>query len=630
MFKRRLKRFLILMLLSQSCQLFGQSLLQKHKSEVTQLRYQLGLEFIEDRDYEGALAQFRNILKTNSRHIESLRRIAEIHTKQRHFIDAILGYKNILQINPSDMSARNNLAQVYAWTGDLDAAEEEYKKVLTYDSTNVNARVGLYETYTYRKDYPRAIQAFEELVKRYPDNGNVLSHLAETYAWSGNYPSAIDIYRKLLKMDPRNREIRLRMAEVLSWQGNMEAAIKQYKMVVAKAPDLFEAYRGLAQAYAWNNNFQASLTAYQKTLELNPDDVEAMLGLADLYYRNGDYAACEGYLRQVLVIDPKNHQALASLGTLHSKGFYWIKKVVSHLELWSFIVIALLIFRYFKKYKRVFRHARKPLRLLVTSIPYVMLISVTGLVATSFLGPSLGWKMDIIFESSQILIVGILGVSFFAFLWILRFGTPVRSDTVLAIGAHPDDLEFGCGGTLLKFREEGARVIGLVLSRGTRGSIKGKQANRKAEAQKGASVLHLSELLVKDFPDTNFSQKKGEIREIIEDLVRKYNPNIILTHNPKDKHQDHLAVYQATKEAIRGPQTVLCYENPNTPSDFKPDYFVDISHYLMDKVQALKEHKSQMGKVYAKPEVVRNIAGFRGTQARVKYAEAYSTLKVVE
>lgn len=115
---------------------------------------------------------------------------------------------------------------------------------------------------------------------------------------------------------------------------------------------------------------------------------------------------------------------------------------------------------------------------------------------------------------------------------------------------------------------------------------------------------------------------------VIEECTRQLHPDLIFTHNRHDLHRDHRTVYQATMEAARRVPTVLCYENPNTPPSFQPNYFVEVSLYLEHKIKALKCHASQqISRPYMAEDLVHGLARVRGGQARLRAAEAFEAIR---
>lgn len=209
----------------------------------------------------------------------------------------------------------------------------------------------------------------------------------------------------------------------------------------------------------------------------------------------------------------------------------------------------------------------------------------------------------------------------------LRTGrAPARQPRrVLAIGAHPDDLELACGGTLAKFVDSGHEVQGLVMSDGTRG---GDPLERSLDARRGAAFMGLTGMTLYNFTDTDLFRHSQEMVGVIEAAIARYNPDIILTHSNHDQHQDHQAVHMATLRAARQHHSILCYESPSATRDFSPSVFIDIDDYLDAKVQAVRMHSDQLAKPYMTPERVRGIASFRGGQARRRVAEAYEPVRL--
>jgi LmbE family N-acetylglucosaminyl deacetylase len=198
---------------------------------------------------------------------------------------------------------------------------------------------------------------------------------------------------------------------------------------------------------------------------------------------------------------------------------------------------------------------------------------------------------------------------------------------VLAIGAHPDDIEIAAGAALSKMRDVGYKIHGLVLTAGEKG---GHAEIRPREAQLGAQFLGLDEVKVCNFTDTRLSAEIVEITAEIEALIAQIKPDIIFTHSLHDLHQDHQTVHEATLRAARNSRTtILCYESPSATQDFHPTYFVDVDKYVEIKIRAIREHWDQHNKPYMKPDLVRGKLAFRGSQAKVEYAEGFEVARMV-
>mgnify|MGYP001595278073 FL=1 len=200
---------------------------------------------------------------------------------------------------------------------------------------------------------------------------------------------------------------------------------------------------------------------------------------------------------------------------------------------------------------------------------------------------------------------------------------------ILAIGAHPDDIEIGCGATLLKYARAGHNVYMFVLSDGSFGGDPGLRLKEQKEA---AQFLKVQEVFWGNFRDTEISDSR-ELIVRIEEIVNKTNPDVVFMNYPEDVHQDHRAAANAGMSATRYIKEVLFFEVPTT-QNFQPDIFVDIEDILEDKLKLMRIHASQVTRTKVKNltilESALSCANFRGYQGRVKYAEAFKALRVLK
>lgn len=207
----------------------------------------------------------------------------------------------------------------------------------------------------------------------------------------------------------------------------------------------------------------------------------------------------------------------------------------------------------------------------------------------------------------------------------------------MAIGAHLDDIEIACGGTLAKAIEAGHEVKILVMSKSGYTNKEGKiQRSDELAVEEGLDALHtlgLSDIEILDFT-TKDIPFQSDVVNAIDVRMAAYNPDIIFTHHPFDTHQAHEGVAKASIAAARRKNTVFFYE-PITPSGrsyvpFKPSLYVDIESTLDKKIASLKCHKSEYNKFGAEDwiEGVRCRCGFRGYEIGKKYAEAFEILRL--
>jgi LmbE family N-acetylglucosaminyl deacetylase len=190
---------------------------------------------------------------------------------------------------------------------------------------------------------------------------------------------------------------------------------------------------------------------------------------------------------------------------------------------------------------------------------------------------------------------------------------------ILALGAHPDDIEYGCGGMLAKYALRGHAVYMFVASDGALG---GEPEVRRREQK---------EVFWGDYRDTEVPLTR-ELIVRLEAVIRKTDPRMIFVNSPEDTHQDHRNLAQSAMSATRYVPNLLFFEVPSTVN-FTPNCATDIADVLETKLAGLAAHESQVTKTNIEDltilELSRSCANFRGIQARVKFAEAFQSVRLL-
>lgn len=194
---------------------------------------------------------------------------------------------------------------------------------------------------------------------------------------------------------------------------------------------------------------------------------------------------------------------------------------------------------------------------------------------------------------------------------------------ILAIGPHPDDIEFGCGGTLIKYARKGHNVYLLVITRGERG---GEADVRGREQLEAAEILGAREVFWGGLHDTELLDKDTRIIHLVEDCLDRVQADFTFVNHFEDTHQDHRIVNRSVVSATRYVKNVMFYEGPTTKG-FAPNVFVDVESSMEAKLRALEAHASQVTKTNIPAlsilDVARSAAHFRGVQGRVALAEGF-------
>lgn len=194
--------------------------------------------------------------------------------------------------------------------------------------------------------------------------------------------------------------------------------------------------------------------------------------------------------------------------------------------------------------------------------------------------------------------------------------------SVVAIGCHPDDVEFGCFGTLALYRKRKADVRVLLLTGGEKGGNK----EVRLQAAKSACSLIGATLSYAGFEDGKLSDN-WETVSWIEKELKKAKADIVYVICPSDSHEDHRNGGKAGISASRYVKNVLLYETASAKG-FKPQIYVDITETLEEKVKALLMHKPDRKREHAS-EAVRCLATYRAYELRQpgKAIEAFQVVK---
>lgn len=197
---------------------------------------------------------------------------------------------------------------------------------------------------------------------------------------------------------------------------------------------------------------------------------------------------------------------------------------------------------------------------------------------------------------------------------------------VLAVGAHPDDVELGCGGTLAAHVAAGDEVTMLVMSDGRSGP--GPVDRRVVEQEQAADVLGV-ELLWGHAPDGDIGSHEQQVMHTLESALRSTGATRLYTHGAGDSHQDHRALALLSFGAARDLREVLAYDSPSS-RDFRANLYVDISAHLDDKLKALEHHVSQVvASNRVSTDFVRSQAYYRGGLVGVEAAEGFMVERMV-
>lgn len=214
---------------------------------------------------------------------------------------------------------------------------------------------------------------------------------------------------------------------------------------------------------------------------------------------------------------------------------------------------------------------------------------------------------------------------------------------ILVVAAHPDDEVLGAGGAMAKHVKNGDKVSVIILGQGMFSREEKEQTAKldqlQSDSKNALSKLGVSDIQFLDFPDNSFdSVPLLKIVKAVEKKLQETKPATIYTHHFSDLNVDHRMTFRAVLTAARPinqhVKKILCFEIPSSTewsseSFFQPNYFVDVSDTIEQKIDSLKEYKTEMRDFphSRSIEYVEALAKVRGGAANMKAAEAFILIR---
>jgi LmbE family N-acetylglucosaminyl deacetylase len=207
-----------------------------------------------------------------------------------------------------------------------------------------------------------------------------------------------------------------------------------------------------------------------------------------------------------------------------------------------------------------------------------------------------------------------------------------KVDKVLLLAPHPDDIEFGMGGTLALLKSLNKEIHVVVFSNCEKSTPqnfhKGVIMEEFHESMKFYNIdkehIHVYDFAVREFP--NFRQN---ILEILVELRNSIKPDMVFTPSSSDIHQDHATIYQESLRCFKF-TNLLGYEMPWNNIEYKSFFYVRLNQEQLDiKTKELSIYKSQQKRSYSDHEFVESLARIRGIQVNTKYAEAFEVSRLI-
>ena len=204
---------------------------------------------------------------------------------------------------------------------------------------------------------------------------------------------------------------------------------------------------------------------------------------------------------------------------------------------------------------------------------------------------------------------------------------------VLILSPHTDDGEFGVGGTIARFVEEGHDVYYVAFSTAEESVKKGFPKDAlKTEVRNATKVLGIpsKNLFVHNYKVRSFPARRQEILEDLVQYRKDLQPDLVFVPNRDDMHQDHQIMVNEGIRAFRITSSILGYEFPRNNISFTGTAFIKLEKRHIDKkIAAIKEYKTQEDKFYASKDYLLSLAIVRGIQLDHPFAEAFEAIRII-
>ena len=203
-------------------------------------------------------------------------------------------------------------------------------------------------------------------------------------------------------------------------------------------------------------------------------------------------------------------------------------------------------------------------------------------------------------------------------------------DKILVLAPHTDDGEFGCGGTIAKYIEEGKDVYYVAFSTCEESVPVGFPKNiLEIEVKRATKELGIQpeNLIIMNYPVRRFNEHRQEILEDLVALRKQIKPDLVFTPSSHDIHQDHTVIFEEARRAFKN-TSIFGYEFMWNNFSFNSTAFSVIrKEHIEKKIRSIEQYESQTKRFYAKEEMIKGAANYKGLQISEEYVETFEVIR---
>lgn len=199
---------------------------------------------------------------------------------------------------------------------------------------------------------------------------------------------------------------------------------------------------------------------------------------------------------------------------------------------------------------------------------------------------------------------------------------------ILFLSPHPDDIEFCCGGTLAKLKEQGCDIMVCAFSDCAESVPKELPDYALVDEWNNAMDLAgITQRKMHDYPVRNFAEYRQDILETLVDIESAFNPDIVFFPSANDNHQDHIVIHNETLRAFKNAK-LISYEIPLNSFEYSFNLIVELEQrHIYSKQEAIACYESQKFRHYSDPEYVLNLAKVAGVLIKKSFAEVFKIIR---
>ena len=328
---------------------------RKHKVEDRkEIKQLLAEAYTINKDYEGALKEYRKILEEEPENVKVKVILADILSWEKRYDESISEYEKVLEIEPDNLEVQKKLARVYTWVKDYRKAEVLYKDIIRKNPQDIDAHAALGQVLVWGKryaeaiyyfetalsekevdrikllygqallfsgDYKRAGEIFQEIVKTDSEDTEASVYLADAFASGKEYGKAISLYEEVLQGGD-DLEVKKKLADVLTWDRQYRWALGLYDEILSEKEDT-EVRLQKARVSGWARKYDESLKEYQRILDGQYNSLIELEMKAKRAYWNNRVKNAICYYKQLIEKGPDNVEAMFDLSQIYSYQSMW-------------------------------------------------------------------------------------------------------------------------------------------------------------------------------------------------------------------------------------------------------------------------------------------------------------------